>query len=761
MKYKQKGILAENNWKPIGSFLRRPPMILIIVLELLALLFLGYRTVSASEPLEFAAGELMNMSMSSLQTDADGYVGLEETTVPEDGYTLILATEPLELPAGPYLVTVNYKAEHSGSDADACPYIRFYTETPGTLQMYDGDVDLASGSRTYRMFTQGDCPDAQILFASDGCRFLVGNVSVRYDAALACVQIILLAAVFVALDAALLRLLPASPLALCAGDRAAVAGVFVVFVLASALALQSGPNLGDDWAFHLSRIEFTADALRFGQFPVRVYPTAKNGYGYGTPLFYGQLFLYFPALLRLLGLPVGTAIHSYMHVVTAATAALSYWCFWRIFGRRALALIGSFLYTLASYRLICVYVRAALGEYTAMLFLPLLVWGLWRLYGPEDKARQGAWVPLLLAFGGLLQSHMLSFLMAALTALCIGLVFWKRTFRPATLLVWGKAAGGCVLVNLWFLLPFVTASAGRLPDGDSTLAAHAMSLPQLLFKGRTATLGLALLPGVALFAMLCLYRQQKSVLRTLGLVCAGVAAAACWLSSTLCPWAMLQDSAVGGLVQVLQFPWRWLGTASLALTLLTLCALQELWCARGKTTALLAAVLPVVLTLTSLITFSQGRVGTDLPQALLDPSQTKPFTDLLYDPVGAQWDGQTYGQCDPVNAEVYDISREGGRLTIDCTAGESEGFIELPLLYYPGYRIQAGEGTLYASDHGLVGLAVPAGWSGEVTVGYQEPLRWLLADAVSLAAAAGLLGWGGVRRARRNGRKSVKKNGPL
>lgn len=44
MKYKQKGILAENNWKPIGSFLRRPPMILIIVLELLALLFLGYRT---------------------------------------------------------------------------------------------------------------------------------------------------------------------------------------------------------------------------------------------------------------------------------------------------------------------------------------------------------------------------------------------------------------------------------------------------------------------------------------------------------------------------------------------------------------------------------------------------------------------------------------------------------------------------------------------------------------------------------------------
>ena len=41
MKYKQKGILAENNWKPIGSFLRRPPMILIIVLELLALLFLG------------------------------------------------------------------------------------------------------------------------------------------------------------------------------------------------------------------------------------------------------------------------------------------------------------------------------------------------------------------------------------------------------------------------------------------------------------------------------------------------------------------------------------------------------------------------------------------------------------------------------------------------------------------------------------------------------------------------------------------------
>lgn len=734
--------------REVFAYLRRPPMLVVLALELLMLLALCLRAATPPADIELTPSQLIDISSTTLLTDADGYIGMEAT---EDWTqdTVMLATDTMELPGGPYLVTVQYKAEDKRA-LGTRPYVSFRTEHPGTLLEYDGEVDMLATSRTFRVAVLHRCTDARIEFGTGACRFYVGSISIHYDVTLAWLQILLLALLFAALDAALLRLLPGSPLALCAADRVAMLGLIGIFVLASALVLQSGGNGGHDWVFHLSRIEYTADALRLGQFPVRVYPTAKDGFGYGAPLFYGQLFLYFPALLRLMGLPVGAAIHAYMHAVTAATVLLSYWCFKRIFGRRSLALLGSFLYTLASYRLICVYVRSAVGEYTAMIFLPLLAWGLWRLYGPDEEARPGAWVPLLLAFGGILQSHMLTFLMAVFTTLCLVLVFWRRTFRPRTLLVWAKAAGGCILVNLWFLLPFLAASAGRLPESGDWLAERAMTLPQLLFKDDTATLGLALLPGAALFAALCLWKKRADPLRALGLTSAGVAVGACWMASTLFPWAALQSSELlGDVVGTLQFPWRWLGTASLALVLVTLCAVEEVWRARDRIAAALAAALPVVLTLTMFITFCEENVDTDPPETLLDPSQTRAAMDSLYDPPGTMWNGLTYGIADPYNAAVYSMTRVDGKLIVDCAGDDPEGFIELPLLYYPGYRVLEGEGTLYQSDRGVVGLAVSGEWSGPVTIGYREPLRWLLADAVSLLSAAGLLGQGLVRRAKR------------
>ena len=64
--------------------------------------------------------------------------------------------------------------------------------------------------------------------------------------------------------------------------------------------------------------------------------------------------------------------------------------------------------------------------------------------------------------------------------------------------------------------------------------------------------------------------------------------------------------------------------------------------------------------------------------------------------------------------------------------------MDLPLLYYPGYHTDTG--TLYPSEQGLVGLAVPAGFEGTVTVTWREPKRWLAADLVSAVTLAALAG---------------------
>ena len=50
--------------------------------------------------------------------------------------------------------------------------------------------------------------------------------------------------------------------------------------------------LGDDLTFHLNRFLGIANCFEDGQIPPRIYPYANNYYGYATPLFYCDLFLY-------------------------------------------------------------------------------------------------------------------------------------------------------------------------------------------------------------------------------------------------------------------------------------------------------------------------------------------------------------------------------------------------------------------------------------------------------------------------------------
>lgn len=92
-----------------------------------------------------------------------------------------------------------------------------------------------------------------------------------------------------------------------------------------------------------------------------------------------------------------------------------------------------------------------------------------------------------------------------------------------------------------------------------------------------------------------------------------------------------------------------------------------------------------------------------------------------------------------------DFSREDkGVTSVEYTEylGQ-EGYVEFPLLYYPGYSVIEGEGTVVQSSNGLVGVVVPANSSGRLAVAFREPKRWLLADAVSavtiLALAAGVI----------------------
>lgn len=740
-----------------AAWLRRCPALLVLLAaELLLLAGAFYQALRPLPTVTFTPDSLENWAVEApLTTDGAGGTGVAEAgAAPEE---TLFSTPALDLPAGYYRVTVAYRAEAwlDEEGGTALPSLAFYTEQGGTLCTYEGHLDPHARSQTLDLCVRGECTDARMLLRHNGAVFFLQSLSCAPNRALMLLLAAGLGLLLLAADLLLAALLPGSPFAVPVPARAAALGLGGILLLACLPLLQNnGAMGGHDLYFHLQRIQGIADSLADGEFPVRLYHNVKSGYGYATSLYYGELLLYFPALLRLAGLDLRLCYQGYLWGVTLATALVCFRCLREIFGRRDLALLGCALYLLSPYRLVCIYVRAALGEYTALLFLPLIALGLWRLYTGRGKA----WVLLAVGFGGLLQTHVITLILTTLLVLCLALALWRKTFRPPVLLEWGKAAGACVLVNLWFLVPFVSMAGSRLSGTSSGLDQPGLTLAQLLTRGDTAVCGLALpLGGALLLAVYLLAPPAPGPARTAGLCALALGGVSLFASTDLFPWqTVVRLPVLGTLLGSIQFPWRFLGLAALCLTLASGWAVQGLRQAGQKAAARGAGAAVLALTLLFCLQFLPDYIPLDSNGYTGDPSQWMVLEtsgqiwpmDDLYLPRGAAAQGLGFAAAEPADIRVEDITREGRTTTVTCSTDAAEGFVELPLLYYPGYRTDTG--TLYASEHGLVGLAVPGDFTGTVTVTWQEPKRWLAADLVSLLSLVALVGQAVVRRRRQS-----------
>lgn len=79
-----------------------------------------------------------------------------------------------------------------------------------------------------------------------------------------------------------------------------------------------------DINFNLVRIEGLKEALGNGQIPARIHPIENNGYGYATSLLYPELFLYIPAILRLLNTSMVFTFKLFLILINIAAVGSMY-----------------------------------------------------------------------------------------------------------------------------------------------------------------------------------------------------------------------------------------------------------------------------------------------------------------------------------------------------------------------------------------------------------------------------------------------------
>ena len=533
---------------------------------------------------------------------------------------------------------------------------------------------------------------------------------------------------------------------------------------------------GHDIYFHLMRIEGLAQGLRAGEFPVRIQPAWYDGYGYAVSVFYSDLFLYPAALLRLLGISLQDAYKVYVVLCNIATALISGYSFGKIFRKREIGVFGSCLYTLAPYRLVNLYTRGALGEYTGMIFWPLLIYSCVLLLNEDRKKVQlqkGA-VFMGISMAGMLQSHMLTAEIACMVLLLLVIVYCRRIFHKEVMLAGCGAVAVALGLSAWFLIPFLDYmlfgrfNINSIRNNDIMIQRQGTFLSQVfaifdnavgqsLDSGAgtvgdfTQGVGMSLMLSVIILMLLCIrgyLKQEERRKRQITITAAGLGALMVVMSTLYFPWDRLcRISRIFRYIIVkIQFPWRFTGVA-VGLLVVVWCAVlnytEREYDRRKKVITICLAV--------GILLLSVGHFVIDLNQRAeriqvrsVEEMDTFVASGEEYLPVDTVLDKlKTQELYKDDSVEISDVVYRGTSITMHVknTSAQQAG-LELPRLYYAGYQalevtnegqhfqIEVTDGT----NH-VIKLMIPEQTEGNITLSFREPWYWRLAEIITLLSA--------------------------
>ena len=559
----------------------------------------------------------------------------------------------------------------------------------------------------------------------------------------------------------------------------------VISFVASLPYLCGDTLTGPDLTYHLQRIEGVKDGLLGGQFPVRLEPRWMYDHGYANGIFYCNTFLYLPALLRLLGFPISTSYNIYCIALNIATAWISYYCFGRMLGEKKAGVICSALYTLSVFRIYKLIVATAVGEGTAVTFLPLVLYGLYRIFTeePEEERYKTAWVPLMLGLGGLIQSHVLTCEITGAAMILFCIIFIRKIFHVKVFLALLKGAVSTVGVCLWFLVPFLDyyltqdvhirhVSARTIQDRGlypTHLPFHFWRVGGNIPNGENGMqyshpVGVGLVLCAALTVFLILWfsgKFRKTEKRELNFVkaVAVIGVLMLYMSLNLFPWDRIQalNSVTAALVSSLQFPNRFLGWGTACLVLVFgFCVkyFHENRCQVFHWITVGAAILGVTTSSMYLLDFVN--YGQEYFELYNEEGMGFGYiSGAEYLIEGTEGDKLTFA--DPVagkSVEIQGFEKSYLRAELYCTNGQAgESYVDLPMLLYKGYlavREDTGQKlTLASGENHVIRILIPGGFEGKIKVDFVSPAYWRISEWVTVLAVVVIALWGGKGQRRR------------
>lgn len=497
-----------------------------------------------------------------------------------------------------------------------------------------------------------------------------------------------------------------------------------------------------DVPFHLNRIEGIKESLLGGEIPARVHSYQMNGYGTLDGVMYPDLLLYFPAILRILGAPLGLSWNIYwiFAVFLGLLTSFAGFTIWSQNLRKgavaALFLQGSEMGFFA--------LGAAAGDYPAFFALPLAIGALVKILEDEKYAKY--WPFLVIGFTIIFETHIITTTLLSVLIFAILILNYKALKNKIQRVAILKSAAFSILLNIWFTAPFVyfyKTVEFHINHPKLAESLHQFSVDFEQIASEQFHLGLPIFILLILLLIFKKTRKNKAFIKSIFAYSFLV-----FTTHNYFPWEWIEKSIPGGsFLPNFQFAIRFVPFGLVFL----IYYIGSLFCDIIKK-KYLAGIAAFLICMVSIFVSFQNRFPVyfdennvpikDYKSAENLPSYTTEKVKVQEDYLYADIDfhklrnekNEVFSSNDyKTDAKLFNIKKRGTRLEFSYMA-EHDTKIQVPLFYWKGYEAKDENGNgldVYFGENRFMEVSVPKG-EHRVTIRYAGLIGFRVCDAISL-----------------------------
>lgn len=312
---------------------------------------------------------------------------------------------------------------------------------------------------------------------------------------------------------------------------------------------------GDDSWYHIDRIIEIRKNLQHGIYLPFVYTYTFGQIAFPLGIFYPQITLTVSAAISLLFRHQVTGVYAGIAFFTLVALSLTYWSCRKIGKSRSAAYVGAVLYAFAAYRTINAFSRFAMGEYLAMTFLPICLYGFYAILVGKNKD----WPYLAIGYSLIIMTHVLTAFILGLFMLVVWLINLLISSHKLIQIKYFVYAGiATFFSSAIFLVPFLEQETFQKYAQPSPQVLEQMSQPfsNMLMaalnnnidngRGNIYSIGFSsiiiLIAGAACFKKLTKLEKNSYLLALFVFI----------VSSKMFPWIFFQYTPLS----VIQYPFR-------------------------------------------------------------------------------------------------------------------------------------------------------------------------------------------------------------